>query len=900
VSGNWITFTVDGREVRAPEDELLLDAVKRGDVEVPFFCYEPKLGAPVGACRMCLVEIEGIPKLQTSCSTPVKDGMVVYTQTERVKEAQNAVVEFLLVNHPLDCPVCDKGGECPLQDISFGWGSGSSRFHDQKRNFPKPIALSPLVAIDRERCILCYRCVRFSQEVAEDYQLVFLERADHTFVGTFDGRPYIAPFAGNIIELCPVGALTSTSYRFRARPWDIVDAGSVCTLCPSQCNVSFTVRDERVERVLARDNKAVDDGWLCDKGRWGYQAINSGDRILEPLVRDGGKLRPATWDRALQAAVDGLRKAGAASAAIIGAQTSNEEGYVLQQIFRERLGSGNVDSRASGLDARAARMLAHPNLAAAVPDIDGAACVLVLETDPINEAPIIDLRLRKAVRRFGCRLVVAASGPTALDAGAAERISFAPGTGEAFMRALQKALLEVPNGNGGGDRTTPGDAVPGEPIEDAAPGATPHEHPSPEGGGNGDQSAAEGGIEGQAQLAAFLAGHSLEQLSDVAEVEADDLREAAALLTSAENVVLVWGERLGHGARGAGTLAALGDLALVLGLDAGEGSGLIEIPAGTNGRGLREVGCLPGIGPGLAAAEPGLTAAEAREAVIDGELKAFYLLHSDPLRELPERERWDQALGAAGFVVAHEQFLGEAAEQHADVVFPVEAYAEKEGTVTHPDGRLQRIRPATAHPGEVRAEWQVLVDLGILLGLDLERHVSAAAILTEIAERSPLYRGVTPDEIGGRGVRWPEREASRAAAAEMIGALAFSDPGEPPAAPAPADGELRLVPRRDLWASLETDHAPSLDFLRPRQELLLNPADAERLGLARGDVVRISSNGSAIEAEVAPRESVKEGTGQLTEGTAEQNANALTNGLPPIIQIKKPSAGGRPAGSPTR
>jgi len=276
VSDNWITFTVDGREVRAPENELLLDAVKRGDIEVPFFCYEPKLGAPVGACRMCLVEIEGIPKLQTSCSTPVKDGMVVYTQTARVKEAQNAVVEFLLVNHPLDCPVCDKGGECPLQDISFGWGPGRSRFHDQKRNFPKPIALSPLVAIDRERCILCYRCVRFSQEVAEDYQLAFLERADHTFVGTFDGRPYIAPFAGNIIELCPVGALTSTSYRFRARPWDIVDAGSICSLCPSQCNINFTVRDDRVERVLARDNKAVDDGWLCDKGRWGYQAVKIG------------------------------------------------------------------------------------------------------------------------------------------------------------------------------------------------------------------------------------------------------------------------------------------------------------------------------------------------------------------------------------------------------------------------------------------------------------------------------------------------------------------------------------------------------------------------------------------------------------------------------------------------
>ena len=186
-----ITFEIDGREVEAAEGTMLVDAAKHGDVEIPYFCYDAKLGAPVGACRMCLVEIEGIPKLQTSCSTPVKDGMVVNTTSQQVKDAQAAVVEFLLVNHPLDCPVCDKGGECPLQDISYGWGHGVSRMVEPKRHFEKPLELSPLVAIDRERCILCYRCVRFSQEVAEDYQLVFLERGDHTFVGTHDGRPYV-------------------------------------------------------------------------------------------------------------------------------------------------------------------------------------------------------------------------------------------------------------------------------------------------------------------------------------------------------------------------------------------------------------------------------------------------------------------------------------------------------------------------------------------------------------------------------------------------------------------------------------------------------------------------------------------------------------------------------------
>ena len=350
-----ITFTIDGREVQAPENTMLVDAAKQGDVEIPVFCYEPKLGQPVGACRMCLVEIEGIPKLQTGCSTPVKDGMVVYTQTERVKTAQQSVVEFLLINHPLDCPVCDKGGECPLQDITFGWGGGISRFVEPKRHFVKPLELSPLIAIDRERCILCYRCVRFSQEVAEDYQLVLLERGAHSYVSTFDGHPYVAPFSGNIIELCPVGALTSRPYRFRARPWDIEGAGSVCTLCPAQCNVTITVRDERALRVLQRDNVEVDDGWLCDKGRFAYQSFHVDERVTEPLVRDGGAAAPGLLGaRAGGGRRAASRRAGAHTGAIAGGQATNEEGLLLARLMREGLGSPHLDSRRAGSAAAGA------------------------------------------------------------------------------------------------------------------------------------------------------------------------------------------------------------------------------------------------------------------------------------------------------------------------------------------------------------------------------------------------------------------------------------------------------------------------------------------------------------------------------------------------------------------
>ena len=524
-----ITFEIDGREVVAPEGEMLVDAAKNGDVEIPYFCYERKLGQPVGACRMCLVEVEGIPKLQTSCSTPVKDGMVVNTTSERVKAAQNAVVEFLLINHPLDCPVCDKGGECPLQDISFGWGAGRSRYIEPKRHFKKPLELSPLIAIDRERCILCYRCVRFSQEIAEDYQLVFLERGDHTFVGTHDGRPYVAPFSGNILELCPVGALTSTSYRFRARPWDIESSGGLCTLCPSQCNVNFTVRDDKVVRVNCRDNHDVDDGWLCDKGRFAYQSIHARERITQPLVRDGGVLREASWERALDEAALALGEGRLERRGAGGRRHHQRGGLPRPAPDAQGADVPATSTRApgGGLDAEQSRVLARPDLAASVPDIEWAGAVLVIETELVDEAPILDLRVRKGARRHGTEVVTLTSRPSTLDPNAAAALRFAPGSVEAALGALA-AALGSPRA-GGLDLAelasragmTPG-FRPGHPVTGGDAGAA----------GTGERPVPS---EGERHSSGDVAG------GDVAGA----LEAAAAVLRDAPEVVVIFGERVG-------------------------------------------------------------------------------------------------------------------------------------------------------------------------------------------------------------------------------------------------------------------------------------------------------------------------------------------------------------------
>jgi NADH-quinone oxidoreductase subunit G len=798
-----INLLVDGVEVPAAEGTMLVDAAKHGDVEIPVFCYEPKLGEPVGACRMCLVEIEGIPKLQTACSTAVRDGMVVYTRTDRVQAAQEAVVEFLLVNHPLDCPVCDKGGECPLQDIAMGWGPGRSRVIDPKRHFQKPIPLSPLIKIDRERCILCYRCVRFSQEVAEDEQLQLLERGASTFVGTFNDRPYIAPFHGNIIELCPVGALTSEAYRFRARPWEIEDAGSICTLCPSQCNVILTVRDERIERVLARDHPEVDDGWLCDKGRFGYQMAESEQRITQPLVRQGGELRLASWEQALEAAAAGLRQAGERTAAIVGGQSSNEDGYLAQRILRRALGSPHLDSQAGSPTERSlAIRLARPELAASIADLDSAESILVIGCDPLHAMPILDLRIRKVVRRNGTRLAVATDRPSALDGGAEEIARYGPGFTGGFLTALAGAV-----GAEGFQR---------------APG----------------------------------------------ELGADAERIAGVLKHG--STVIVWA---GEADR------ALVDCARKL------GAKLLQVPDGANSRGLREVGCIPDAGPGLSEAPAGRDAAGIREALTGGDLEAALLLNADPVRDLPGGPAWSEALGKAKFVLAASMFEN-GSTRHADVVFPAEFYAEKEGTVTHPDGRLQRLRPGVPRPDGVRPIWQVLVELSALLG-DETGIDSAPEALAAIASEVPFYAGITHEEIGGRGVRWQNRDAAstfperETNGASISGWLNLKGDGGTPAG-------LHIGTYRDLWASEVADQSPALRFLAPRQTLELAPVDADRLGVAQGDEVEVRSNGTSLRARVMIRERARPGAGFMVEGTAEANANALEPGQ--TVEVTK--AGG--------
>ena len=421
--GELANLTLDDVEIAVPKATPVLRAAELMGVQVPRFCDHPLLD-PVGACRQCLVEVEGQRKPMASCTVTVSEGMVVRTQrtSESADKAQHGVMELLLINHPLDCPVCDKGGECPLQNQAMSNGRTETRFTDVKRTFPKPINLSSQVLLDRERCVLCARCTRFSNQIAGDPFIELLERGALQQVGIAAGEPFDSYFSGNTVQICPVGALTGSAYRFRARPFDLVSSPSVCEHCASGCAQRTDHRRGTVLRRLAGDDPDVNEEWNCDKGRWAFKYTTVGDRVTNPLIRENGELRPASWSEAIEVAAQGLRDGRAG--VLVGGRTTLEDAYAYSKFTRIALHSNDIDFRARPHSDEESQFLAALVAGQRNPvtydDLQNASVVLMAGFEPEEESPIVFLRLRKAVRKHGLRIATlapfASRGTTKLSA----------------------------------------------------------------------------------------------------------------------------------------------------------------------------------------------------------------------------------------------------------------------------------------------------------------------------------------------------------------------------------------------------------------------------------------------------------------------------------------------------
>ena len=684
--GDVVRVTIDGRVVEASPGQFLIAVAEQAGTFIPRFCYHPRM-KPVGMCRMCLVEVAG-PRgatLQPACYLPVTDGMEVVTTSDKVRKAQDGVLEFLLVNHPLDCPVCDKGGECPLQDQVLSYGPGESRFVEEKRHWAKPTPISDLVLLDRERCIQCGRCVRFAAEVSGEAEIDFAGRGDQVEVAIFEKQPFSSYFSGNTVQICPVGALTATPYRFTARPWDVEQVESTCTTCALGCRVAVQSSANRFTRMLGVDSDPVNQSWLCDKGRFASASASSPDRLTEPLVReDSGELRPATWEHALSTVARRLAAArdehGAASIGLIGgARLTNEDAYAWCRLAKGVLGTDSVDCQlGDGLPAEL--VLGLPR--ATLDDARTAKVVVVVSGDVRDELPVLFLRLRQAVVDGGTRLVELGSVPGSL------------------------GTLDVAVGHRAGDAPAVARAL-------AARGACPA-GVDPVQWGEALSALSVAGEDG-AGVVVLVGRPSLAEHSSVAAATARVL--AGAWPAARFLPVLRRGNVFG---------------ALDMGLAPGLLPGRVTLDAGRDWFSAAW---------GQVPARSGLDCAGMLGAATDGTLAALVLVGADPLGDFPDRGLADQALEQAPFVVAVDGFLSPSAAR-ADVVLPVPLAHERSGTTTNVEGRVTRVAQKLVAPGQSWPDWVVAVELAARLGCDLP-YSSVSDLWDEIEQLSSAHRGLT-------------------------------------------------------------------------------------------------------------------------------------------------------------
>jgi NADH-quinone oxidoreductase subunit G len=731
-----VKLTIDGQDVDVPKGTVIVDAAKTIGIEIPIFCYHDKM-KPVAACRMCLVEIEKMRGLNPACAITVAEGMVVRTNTPPVIQQQKALLEMLLINHPLDCPVCDKGGECPLQDNTFKFGPGVSRYIEPKRHFVKPLQLSDRIYLDRERCIMCYRCVRFHSDIAQDNALGVVHRGVESEIGVAPGHTLDSPFQGNITEICPVGALTGSKYRFTARPWDIQNVPTVCPHCAVGCNTSLTIREGAIKRVLSRRNDPVDDGWLCDTGRYTFDYVNAADRLTTPLIRKGDQFVAASWREALSLVATRFAEIKAERGAeaiggLCGPTQTNEEAYLFERFMRSVVGTNNVDSRRpeqGDSDAALQQLFGYRAAMGSIGGLELAKTIVLIGANPILEQPVLDLRIRKAVVQ-GTALVTVTEQGQRLDELAKYALRIKAGSEAALVNGLLHALIAS------------GKVAPD--AEQRFPGLT-------------------------AQVQQWVAQATPAATAQQTGVAEGDIAAVAAQLVDGGPAAICYSESWADSAAGAAAVLPLAYLAILSGNVGKTGAALNRLPLYGNSQGTIDMGVLPHVLPGhkdvadVAArqalgaawgadlpATPGRDTREMLAAARDGGLQALYVSGQDPAS-------WGQeardALAELPFLVVQDLTLTETAKG-ADVVLPAPSYAEQDGTFTNLERRIQRIRPAAVVRGDILPGWQIVSDLANRMGGRFY-YGSAAEVMVEIAATVPIYAGVTYGRVGAKGIQWP-------------------------------------------------------------------------------------------------------------------------------------------------
>ena len=843
--------TIDNKPVDVPNGTFIVEAAKAVGVEIPVFCYHPKL-QPVGMCRMCLVEvgtpkrgkdgqieldangapaIAWMPKLQTACTTVVSEGMSVRTDTAQVADARRSIVEFLLTSHPLDCPICDKGGECPLQNLTMAYGPGQSRFPvESKFHNDKRVPLGDLIMLDRERCIQCSRCARFQDEIADDHVLGFQARGRGLEITTLSDPPFDSKFSGNTIDICPVGALTSRDFRLRARVWEVRDYPSVCAHCSVGCNIWIGERDHQIKRIVPRENESVNEIWTCDKGRFVHHFATAPDRLTTPLIRRDGNLEPGTWNEALDLVAAKLaetkKEYGAnALGGLGGNRAANEDLYLFQKLFRQVLHSNNLEHRigwsATNLGADLVRLYGAgvgTNLGALGKDVTA----LVIGADPEEEQPVIRLRLTRSVRNFGANLIVANGRVTKLAKYAKPALVYRYGAEAYFLLGLIRAILDAgwENREFISSRVTNFDG-----------------------------------------FAKSLEPYTVERCAELCQVKPEKIREAAQQIAQSPNFLILYGREVMFAQQyDLAVPAGIAALLLITGHVGRANNGLIALYPHNNSTGAFDFGILAGHGVGRTKVTArGMWARE----MTSGKVHALYVMACDPASHgyffKPE------------FLVVQDLFLTETARL-ADVVLPAQSFAERDGTFTNTERRVQLFRAALKPPAESKPDWWILAEIGKRLGAGWT-YRNPEEIMGEIAATVPLYKGMTYTALA-ENVKMPRPRAGQGNPSHQpteiaMGELENTSSGKVWQSVAEGDANAKFelewhVPSRQ--SSADTRSGPYLAVARALYDrgtlvnktqivqarvlkpfVEINSKDAEQLGIADGARVRVLFDSRLIE-----------------------------------------------------
>lgn len=809
-----INLKIDGKDVQIAPGATILDAAEKVGIKIPTLCYLKKV-SPTGACRICAVEIEGADKTMTACNTRAVDGMVVTTQSEKLTVIRRQVIELLLVNHPLDCPVCDAGGECDLQDICYSQDVVRQPFEADDVN-ADTIDHWPLIQQVPNRCIMCEKCVKTCHETIGASALFVSEKGDRAFI---DKDLDKCEFCGNCVQVCPTGTMISKPFKFKARPWELRKTASVCTLCSAQCQIDMHSKHGKVLRVTSQDGTTVNDGNLCVGGFFGHGYLNSDQRLTTPLVNQ----QAASWESAIGMVVAELsrlrdKQGGQVIAGLASAHLTNEENYLFQKLFRVALGSNNIDSEARFSSLRTSKVLnKRLRLSGASNHIDRigqAEAILVFGADLRSESPALNWQVQFASRKKDARLVIANQRQHKLVKQAESFLQYRAGSEAYLAGALAKLLVDK---------------------------------------GQADDDFLNRYVANRDELDSYLNALDVDAACDAAGVNRGLLEEAADHLGQAASVAIIFGRDVTGSAHAEAAIAALANLALVSGALHGDCGGLFPVAGKGNMQGLIDAGVAPEFLPGLqdytsskekfAASwhatlpEGGADASGILSGIETGAIRALFLAGVNPLVTFPESARWHNALNKLELLVVQD-ILASDLTRLATVVLPGAASAEKRGSVTALDQRVNRLFVAVAPPGEARPDLAILSDL--FARLTGKPEPSEKAIRQEMMEFSGGYGDVCLS-LEQRTACWkqayiPGEKSLQAAAPELT---------------TPTAAELQLlVGKCPFQFGTTTTYSAANQELAPAGLIIVNPEDATRLGVVNGGQLKVTGPAGTTSGKV--------------------------------------------------